>query len=190
MAYSIQDTSSPTYSAVISTADLKAFLRVTHSDEDALIEAMRAASIQYIENFCNLALGDRTAVMYLDDFPQTMEIPVGPVNSITAIEYATGAASKDTLSASNYYVDTNRKPARVTFINFPSIYQYSHQGVEITFNYGFAEADVPEAIVHAIKLLVSHMYELRQPEVTGTISTKIKLGLEALLNPYRIISFR
>jgi uncharacterized phiE125 gp8 family phage protein len=190
MAYSIVETTSPTYSAVISTADLKAFLRVTHSDEDTLIEAMRAAAIQHIESFCNIRLGDRTAVMYLDDFPQTMEIPVGPVNSITTIEYATGAATKDTLSTANYYVDTNRVPARITFINFPSIYQYSHQGVEITFDLGYAEADVPEGIVHAIKLLVSHMYELRQPEISGTITTKVKIGLEALLNPYRVISFR
>ena len=85
MAYSIVETTTPTYSAVISTADLKAFLRVTHSDEDTLIEAMRAAAIQHVESFCNIRLGDRTAVMYLDDFPQAMEIPVGPVNSITSV---------------------------------------------------------------------------------------------------------
>jgi hypothetical protein len=39
-------------------------------------------------------------------------------------------------------------------------------------------------------LLVAHMYELRQPEVIGTISTSLKLGLESLVNPYRIVSFR
>jgi len=189
MAYSIVEITSPTYADVISTADLKAFLRVTHSDEDTLIEAMRAAAIQHIESFCNIRLGDRTAVMYLDDFPQTMEIPVGPVNSITTIEYATGAATKDTLSTANYYVDTNRVPARITFINFPSIYQYSHQGVEITFDLGYAEAEVPQGIVHAIKLLVSHMYDMRQPEVVRP-TKKLEYGLEALLNPYRVISFR
>lgn len=190
MAYSIVETTSPTYADVISTADLKAFLRVTHSDEDTLIEAMRAAAIQHIESFCNIRLGDRRAIMYLDDFPQTMEVPVGPVNTINSISYATGAATTDTLSTANYYVDTNRVPARITFINFPSIYQYSHQGVQIDMDFGYAEADVPEGIVHAIKLLVSHMYELRQPEVTGTVTTKVKIGLEALLNPYRVISFR
>jgi len=41
--------------------------------------------------------------------------------------------------------------------------------------------------VHAIRLLVAHMYENRQEEVIGTITTRLKFGLEALLNPFRII---
>ena len=31
------------------------------------------------------------------------------------------------------------------------------------------------------------MYENRQEEVIGTITTRLKFGLEALLNPFRII---
>ena len=42
-------------------------------------------------------------------------------------------------------------------------------------------------MVHAIKLLVSTMYENRQDEVTGSITSRLKFGLDALLNPFRII---
>ena len=49
---------------------------------------------------------------------------------------------------------------------------------------------VSEPSSHAIKLLVSHMYDQRSPEIAGMMTTKLKLGLESLLNPYRIVSFR
>jgi hypothetical protein len=35
---------------------------------------------------------------------------------------------------------------------------------------------------------VAHLYEQRQPVVTGTIATKLPLGLYAILNPYRVIT--
>ena len=55
----------------------------------------------------------------------------------------------------------------------------------ITFSAGYTT--VPEPVVHAIKLLVSTMYENRQDEVTGSITSRLKFGLDALLNPFRII---
>jgi hypothetical protein len=46
---------------------------------------------------------------------------------------------------------------------------------------------MPAPVLQAIRLLVAHMYENRQEEVIGTITTRLKFGLEALLNPFRII---
>jgi hypothetical protein len=46
---------------------------------------------------------------------------------------------------------------------------------------------MPAPVLQAVRLLVAHMYENRQEEITGTISTRLKFGLEALLNPFRIM---
>jgi uncharacterized phiE125 gp8 family phage protein len=75
MAYSIQKTSAVTTSNVITTADLKAHLRVDHNDEDTLIEALRDAAIETVNNYCNINLGDVTAVMYLDSSTRTGRYP-------------------------------------------------------------------------------------------------------------------
>ena len=188
MAYSIQKTSAVTTSNVITTADLKAHLRVDHSDEDTLIEALRDAAIETVNNYCNTNLGDVTAVMYLDKFYSHWEIPVGPVISISSITYNTAANTTATLDAGNYYVDTVRKPARISIINAPQVYDYVHNGVQVNFSYGFLEAEVPKPLMHAIRLMVGHWYEQRQQVVVGTIVANLPLGIYSLLNPYRVFS--
>jgi len=192
MRYTVTDASAPVYSDVVSTADLKAFLRVEHSEEDTLIEAMREAAILHIENVTNLRIGDRSVSITYEDVYSKFEIPVGPVD-VTGFTllYRTDASSMITMvKDTDYYLDHLRKPAQVSLINVPNVYDYSFYKMQVVATVGYTEATVPEAIVHAIKLLVAHMYELRQPEVIGTITTQVKIGLDALLNPYRIVSFR
>jgi len=192
MRYTISDVTTATTSQIVSTADLKAFLRVTHSDEDSLIEAMRDAAVLHIENMTNTRLGDRTVLLTYEEVYDKFEIPIGPVSGTGFIlSYRTGPTTIVTLTQdTDYYLDYLRNPAQVELIRTPSAYEYTFSKLNVTATVGYLEAAVPKPLVHAIKLLVAHMYELRQPEITGTITTKLKLGLEALVNPYRIISFR
>lgn len=174
---------------IITVADLKEHMRVTHTVEDTLIGALRSAAIAYVEEHCNIKLGSYTARGYLPGFYNSY-IPIGPVTAISEVKYQT-TADKDyttdltTLAAGNWYTDEISQPARIAFRDYPSVYEYALTPVVVTFTAGHAYCPAP--VKHAIRLLVSHMYENRQEEVTGTITTRLKFGLEALLNPYRII---
>lgn len=190
MKYSVVYNSDITPASVITTQDLKLFLRVDHSEEDTLIEALRLAAINYIEQYCNVRLGQVTATMHLDKFPLNWEVPINPVQSVDSITYTQAPGVEVTLSTSNYYVDTNRKPARIAVINTPSVYDYTFNGVTINLTLGYNESEVPAPIVHAIRLLVGHYYEQRQESISGTIITNIPSGIHSLLNPYRVISDR
>ena len=186
-SYSIEYTSSVTASDIITTADLKEHLRVDHTDEDTLIEALRDAAIEYVESYCNIKLGDRTAVFYTDAFPNYMEIPVGPVKTLSSITYNTSRDTTATLDATYYYYELIRQPARVSFISPPSVEEYVHNGVQINLTIGYAEADIPKAILHAIRLMVGHWYENRR-QVVMTKPAELPMGVHGLLNPFRIIS--
>jgi hypothetical protein len=60
--------------------------------------------------------------------------------------------------------------------------------VKVQYVVGWATAaEVPEALRHAILLLVAQLYENRTPEVTGTIVSQIGLSYDALLEPYRFV---
>jgi len=89
------------------------------------------------------------------------------------------------MATGNYYTDFAAQPAVIAFVDSPSVYDYSHYPVHIAFTYG--HATVPEPMVHAVRLLAAHFYENRQQVITGTISTQIKMGIEALLSQYRNI---
>ena len=174
---------------IITVADLKAHMRVTHTAEDTLITALRSAAISWIEEHCNIKLGSYTARGYLPGFYNAY-IPVGPVTAITEVKYQT-TADKDyasdltTLAAGNWYTDTISQPARIAFRDYPQVYEYALTPVVVTFTAGYST--MPAPVLQAIRLLVADMYENRQEEVIGTITTRLKFGLDALLNPFRII---
>lgn len=174
---------------IITVADLKAHLRVTHTQEDTLISALRSAAISWVEEHCNIKLGSYTARGYLPDW-RVAYFPIGPVTAITEVKYQT-TADKDyttdltTLATTLWYTDEITQPARIAFRDYPTTYDYALTPVVVTFTAGYTT--MPAPVLQAIRLLVAHMYENRQEEVTGTITTRLKFGLEALLNPFRII---
>ena len=190
MYYSIELIDAANEGLIVSTNDLKTFLRVDHSDEDTLIEALRSAAIEYVQNYCNVQLGDVTAIMYLDEFRGTWEIPIGPVRSITSIEYNNTPSTTLTLSTSQYYTDLKRKPARITTISPPTVHPDTSNGVQVTMELGYQIANIPDGLIHAIKLLVAHFYENRNIVVVGTITSEVPNLIHSLLNPYRVISDR
>jgi len=174
---------------IITVADLKTQLRVTHSLEDTLIGAMRSAAISWVEEHCNIKLGSYTARGYLPGFYNS-RIPIGPVTAVSEVKYqVTEDTDYDTdlstLDAGLWFTDLISQPSRIAFRDVPSVYEYSLNPVVISFTAGYGT--IPAPVLQAIRLLVAHMYENRQEEITGTISTRLKFGLEALLNPFRII---
>lgn len=171
---------------IITVAELKRHLRVTHSLEDNLIEGIRAAAINYVENFANLFLGSDTAYGYLTRF-ESAYFPVGPVTAVEKIEFETdNAGTLSTMPSADYHLDLKSKVARVAFSDYPTPYEYALNPIRITFTAGHPEDGIPGAIMQAIKLICGHLYDHRHSEITGTIATSIKLGVDALLSGERI----
>jgi uncharacterized phiE125 gp8 family phage protein len=182
----IKITGSASLDDIITVANLKAFLRVDHSDEDTYITALRQVAINYIETITDTRLGDVSAVGYLDSwYPATF--PVGPVQSITSITYLSTANTTQTLGASFYYTDINVQPARIRFVSPPDLYDDALARVQINMVVGFPEASIPPPMIQAVRLLVGHLYENRTEEVTGTITTRLKVGIDALVSPFRTL---
>ena len=182
----VKITSNPTLDDVISVADLKTFCRVDGTAEDTLISNFRDAAIGYIESACNIRIGDVTAEGYLDKFQPT-RFPVGPVSAITSIEYLNQSNVLTTLPTSNYYFEIDSSAGRINFMNFPTLESYALNRVKINFTVGYAEAAVPQGILHAIRILVAHYYENRQAAVVGKTVNAVPFSVDALLNNYRVL---
>ncbi len=172
---------------IISLADVKRHLRVVHNLEDTLITSIRNAAIQWVENYANIRIGSVTAYGYLPRFVASY-FPVGPVREINTVEYETdNDGTLATLSSSSFHKDIRTQPARIAFSDVPTVYEYALMPVRIEFSVGYDVAAIPEPVMAAIKLICGHLYENRQDEVIGTITSRLKLGVDALLAGERIM---
>ena len=171
----------------VSTADAKTHLRITHSDDDTYIAALVAAARKYAEANTRRAFIDQTWEYTADCFPSEIRLIPGPLDSVTYIKYYDGDGSLQTLSSSAYQVDTADSVGLVKEAygySWPVVRDDLYNGVQVRFvaGYGTLATDVPAHVVHAIKILVSHWYEAREPVVMGTIVSPVPMSVEALLN--------
>lgn len=182
----------------VSATEAKLHLRVDHSEDDTYIGGLITMAREYVEGIKGRALITQTLEQTLDGFPSSggpIRLSRPPLQSVTSVTYhdADGATST-VLASSVYYVDTVSHPGRLVLHDgesWPSDTLRPGNGVVVRYvaGYGTAATAVPEIDIHLCKLLVTQFYQNREPVVVGMITSKLPLGLEALLEYDRIWEF-
>jgi len=173
----------------VSLVEAKAHLRVTVSDDDALITALITAATETAEQHTGRAIMPQTWELSLDAFPETFELTRLPVASVTSLKYYDGAGVLTTLDGAAYALNAADDfgpafvvPAYAT--SWPTTRDQVN-AVALRFIAGYANAAaVPEPIKAWIKLQVGAMYENRESEATGQTHP---LGFaDTLLDRYKV----
>lgn len=176
----------------ITTAEAKSHVRQDGSDDDTYIDTCIKAARLWVERTRGLGLITQTWDGSLDAFPSgAIVIPKYPLVSISSVTYYDEDLSTSTVfSSTKYQVDAAKRPPRIYLKNgesWPTDSLRLSSGVVVRFVAGYGAASaVPADIKHAIKLLVGQMYVQREPEVTGTIVSRVGYAIDALLAPYAL----
>lgn len=173
----------------VSLAEQKLFMRVLIDDEDALISTCIAAARRWCEKYANRAYITQTIRVTAPRFPGSdgkLEIPLSPLQSVSSVQYYATDGTLTTLAASEYIAVTAGRPGFLRpapTTSWPATQHGRDEGVIVTAVVGFGDAstDVPQTHLQAIKMLANHLFEERNPEVTGAIVSKINFAVESLL---------
>jgi uncharacterized phiE125 gp8 family phage protein len=173
---------------LVTTAEAKAHLRVTHSTDDSYIAALILAAEGVCESKTGRTLGPSTVIYTLDYFDDPIRLPRSPVVAVASVKYVNDAGTLTTISSGNYRVTYNSTPGRIE----PD-YDYSwptpkpvSECVEITYTAGFDIDFVPADIKQAMLLLVGHWYENREQVVIGMSVAELPAAVDMLLARYRL----
>lgn len=178
----------------ITLNEAKTHLRVDGTAEDSLITGLIVAARQYVEATTHRAIMEQTWRMSIDEFPddRVIYLSAPPLITIDNVTYYDEIGTKQTLSTASYFVDGDSEPGRLVLSSterWPAT-QERPNAVTVQFKAGYGvAADVPQAIKHAILMLVAHWYEHREAVVIGTsstISTQVSFAVDALLTPFRV----
>lgn len=170
-------------------------LNVDEDDQDVYLKTIIKAVRVYTENvLLKRTLLQQTLEYYLDYFPsgKSLIIPRPPLISVTSVIYTDSGDTDNTLSSSDYGVDTVSEPGRVV-LNYgevwPSTTLATNNPIKVTFVAGYGDkiADVPEDIKLAMKVMMAEMYENREDTVAVRSLQKLDT-IERLTLPYRIFT--
>lgn len=178
----------------VSLSEAKDHLRIDGSDEDTYLATIITASRKYCEQYCNRAFITQTWLQYPNDFTDGIKLSINPVQSVTSITYYDTDGNSQTLAANQYQVDLSADICRIyeaVNVDFPDVQDEKINPITITYvsGYGDAATDVPMDIIHAIKLMISHLFQNREMINVGQgISTQIPMpdAVKVLLNNYRL----
>lgn len=177
----------------VSLEEAKIHCRIDSDAEDMLISSLILAARLHIEQNLNLALITQSWSLFLDRWPDTahVELPLAPLISLDAVRLHSPTDSVMTLDPGLFYADKISRRPRLALRLSQSwpLPGRAANGIEIamTAGYGPNPEDVPMPIRQAIKMLVAHWYEAREPITLGDDAESIPATIASLVHPYRAV---
>lgn len=175
----------------LSTADAKTHMRVTFNDDDTYIASLVKAATKQLQRDTGRALITQTWLGYLDAWLSTIWLPRPPAQSVTHLKYYDTSDVQQTLTVDeDYTVDLKSTPARIVpyYGNVWPTPRGKPAAIEIKWvcGYGDAATDIEEDLGHALKLLVSHYYENREPVTIEGVPRDVQKTYNALIYSFRV----
>lgn len=167
----------------LTAAEAKAQCRVDGTDEESYITTLIAAARSHVEGYTGTPIASRTVTVKCDAFADFAAFPVVPLQSVSSASYVDGAGATQTLATSVYEVRSDGLTASLALKggqSWPNIQSGSR--ITVTAVVGYSEA--PEAITHAMKLLVSGWFDQRAGTSDKPFST-VPHAVDALLANFR-----
>ncbi|KUO53192.1 MAG: hypothetical protein APF82_00975 [Sphingomonadales bacterium BRH_c42] len=176
----------------LSVDEAKRQLRIEpeDTDQDVHIGDLCAAAHRKVERELGYPILVQTRETHLSGFPRgPIWLGGGDSPSILSITYRDGANAVQTLDPADYSLDGVSRVAQVfpaPLKSWPST-SCTPGAVIVEWQAGWATAgDVPEDLIHAMKLLIGHWDQNREAVVIGTISSEVQIALDDLLRPFRL----
>lgn len=195
MSCEVYDRTTDATSEPVTTAEMKAHMRIDHSDEDTEIDAFVTAARQTIEAAYDLAMFTQTWTLELDEWPtgdNPIQINTTPLQSVSSISYVDINGDSQTLATSVYTVDTKHKPGRVYLAynqTWPNL-RGQRKAVTITYLAGYAAtASIPDNWKTAVMMLAADYFENREAGNNVPFTFKQNPTYDRLIGAFRMRPF-
>lgn len=200
MRYGIRQIEAPPVDPVtLAEAKDHCEIPAVETQHDAKVTRFIKAATQAAERHMSRRIIRQIVELALDCWPVdgVIDLPEGELVSVVSVKYFDASGLEQTWSSDEYQVDNYANPPRLapapTF-SFPA-HRSVLAPIKIRYAVGYAPGsgsptdyreNVPEPIRQAILLMVGTWFENREDTIVGTISSQLQLGVDRLLDPYRI----
>ncbi len=163
----------------VALAELKSFLGISVSDEDALLAGLLRAAAELCEAFTGRALIDRTVTEMTAAATVRTRLTLGPVREIESVAALDDAGTETALAAESFAGEIDAAGEGWVRLRGAT----DTQRLRVTYRVGMASDwnSVPEMLRHGIVRLAAQYY-LRRGE---TAEAAVPAAVTALWRPWR-----
>lgn len=158
----------------------KNYLKVFDNEDDSLIDLLRRAAREHIEQLTGLSLVTQTRELKLDYFPfcDTIRLTNGPFQSVTHVKYYDANDVLQTIPSTDYWFDSS--DGRIQIKNTWPLIKTRQNAVVIEYVAGFEVEKVPGPLIEAMQIVMGYMYEHRDQSIPKTL-------VDAFIGQYLVI---
>lgn len=161
---------SVTGSEIVTTQNVKDFVRIDTSADDTIIDRMIVAARIWCENYIGKDIVAKNRTFYLQEVDDRFTLPFAPVASISSVTSEGTAVTYESYGLDDTMIEIKSLPAdevKVTYVTT-----------------GLTDDIIKEAILH----LVSTMYDNRADFVEGNVN-EVPNSTKNLLQSYKTMYF-
>lgn len=147
---------------IVGLDEIKRFARVSHDDDDFLLEGLIKTATAWVEEATGKSLLKKKWSYSHNN--NVLSLPHGPVLKVLEVNYG-----RRTLDAKDY---TLRQEKNTTVVEVP--FSWNRRKVTVIYTAGFGDKadDVPSTLKQAVMSTVTYIYENRYP-VPGNAHTAV-----------------
>lgn len=172
----------PPAALAVSLATAKEHLKITNSDQDALVTAWIDGITAHAEHATGRSFINQTWRVTLDKFPDAIEIPANAASA--TVKYYDTAGVEQTLDPADYVVDTaNSYIVPGVDKSWPETYERINSvNVDVVCGYGASDANVPKGLKLYICAKLVEQYDPASVPEKGTVQASF---IDSLLDRFK-----
>lgn len=187
----------PPVGEIVTLTQAKTHLRVDTTDDDTYITGLITTARERIGKAKALSFLNETWNQYFNRWPWEdgfFDLMRVPLVSVGFVNFTDSTGTVAAMATTNYIVDPNVQPGRIVLAfgtSWPGVTLSPASPIQVQFTAGYHASDptkVPTTIYHAMLMMISHLYENREPVQVGRAITSIELPMtvDQLLSDYGI----
>jgi uncharacterized phiE125 gp8 family phage protein len=171
----------------VTLAGMKAYLRIEHDDEDALIAQLITAARRTCESATRRAFLTQSWRLTRERWPRDgqIDVPLAPLASVTAARIRGVDDGETTIDPARFKVVAGAAPGLILARrSLPAPMAGSTIEIDIVAGYGSDASAVPADLIEAVRRLAAQFFETRGVAREPALPAEIA----ALLAPHRVVS--
>lgn len=174
--------------APVSLDEVKDYLRIDGTEEDAMLSRLIDVATSRVEERTLRSMITRTVTVDIDRREiagHNLQLYYGPVQSITSVTAYDEDGDTTTVNSDDYYLDGDQLVGQNQGFQWDIERQYKALRIIYEAGDGDSRLDVQETMRQGVIECVAEMYEFRQGAIVGSSVADTGRGWKRTVAPYR-----